>query len=63
MQFKIKVYLHLVEIMVYAKGKEQATTNVTFVHHKLHEPQTSTILNLYQMLQMATLKLTTTQQL
>jgi hypothetical protein len=60
MQFEIKVYLDLVEIMIYAKGKEQATINVTFVHH---EPQTSTILNLYQMLQNGTLKFTTTQQL
>jgi len=34
MQFKIKIYLDLVEIMVYVEGKEQATTNVTFVHHE-----------------------------
>jgi hypothetical protein len=34
MQFKIKVYLDLVEIMIYAKGEEQVTTNVTFVHHE-----------------------------
>jgi hypothetical protein len=32
--FKIKVYVDLVEIMVYAKCMEQATINVTFVHHE-----------------------------
>jgi hypothetical protein len=45
MQFKFKVYMDLVETMVFAKGMEQATINVTFVHQVCYAPRATNMNN------------------